>query len=256
MHPQTIFGLDGFYLVLLVMLPPALFYLAREIRKAGYSYIRFFAIQAGVAAACLIGAKLFSLYLREWQWVGIGYELVNGWKYPGAMLGVLIAVPVMVKGVLPNYPVLRFCDKLVIVAAFCLAVFRVNCFLKGCCTGPICDGELCISYAQGSAVWYEHLTHGHLDNPNSRSLAVMPLHIYFMLSSLLVGIFLKWFEPRKSYDGQLVLLFLFLHEGSKALLEVWRVPFSLEVQAVSLLLCSGAMLLLVWKWWGSKRMRI
>lgn len=248
MHPQAIFGLDTFFLVLIVMLPPAVLYLAREMRKAGYSYTRFFAIQLGVAVVCLTGAKLFSLYLRDWQWVNISYELVSGWKYPGAALGVLIAVPVLVRALLPNYPVLRFCDKLVIVAAFCLAVFRLSCVMKGCCTGPICDGEFCITYAQGSAVWYEHLTHGHLANPESRSLSVMPLHLYFLLASLAVGIFLKWYEPRKSYDGQLVLLFLVLHEGSKAVLEMWRVPFSMEVQAVSLFLCAGALLMLLWNW--------
>lgn len=248
MHPLPIFGLDAFYLVLLIMVPPAVFYLGREIHKAGYSLTRFVALQIGIAVVCLLGAKLFSLYLRDWQWAGMDYEMLGGWKYPGAIVGVMAFSPLLIRATLPDYPVTRFFDKLVIVMAFCLAVFRLNCLMKGCCTGPICDGQFCISYAPGSAVWYEHLKHGHLSNPTDRSLAVMPLHLYFLFSSLAVAVFLKWYEPRKAYDGQVVLLFLFLHEGTKAALELWRVPFSWEIQSVSLALCLGALVLLIWSW--------
>lgn len=248
MYPHTILGLDSFYLVLLIMVPPAVFYLGREIHKAGYSMARFFALQIGIAVVCVAGAKLFSLYVRDWQWAGINYELLGGWKYPGAIVSILAFSPFLIWSTLPKYPIARFFDKLVIIVAFCLTVFRLSCFLRGCCTGPICDGELCITYASGSVVWYEHLTHGHLANPTDRSLAVMPLHLYFLVSSLAVALFLKWYEPRKSYDGQLLLLFLFLHEGMKAVLEIWRVPFSLEVQSVSVVLCVGALALLLWNW--------
>lgn len=248
MHPQPILGLDAFYLVLLIMVPPAVFYLGREIHKAGYSLTRFIALQIGIAVICVLGAKLFSLYLRDWQWAGADYELLGGWKYPGAIIGLLAFTPFLIWWILPQYPVARFCDTLVIIVAFCLAVFRINCFMKGCCTGPICDGELCIPYASGSVVWYEHFKHGHLSHPTDRSLAVMPLHLYFLVSSLAVAVFLKWYESRKTYDGQILLLFLFLHEGMKAVLESWRVPHSWEVQLVSLALCLGALVLLIWNW--------
>lgn len=240
MHPHPIFGIDSFHLILGVLLPLTFVYLAMQVRAAGYSYTRFMLLQIGLIIVALIGAKLFSAYMRDWGLHGWQWEVMNGWRYPGAVIGMLLFWPLIIRTTLPGYSIAQYCDKLAIVVAFCMAAIRINCILNGCCTGPVCDGPLCLTYAPGSAVWYEHLKHGQLAHPEQRSLTVVPLHLYFMLASLAVGVFLLWFEKRKHYAGQLVLLYLLLHEGSKALLEIWRVPHADNIQLVSVCLAVSA----------------
>jgi prolipoprotein diacylglyceryltransferase len=248
MHPHAILGIDAFHWVLLFIVPATLVYLGREIKRAGFTYTRFLVLQLGLMSLCLLGAKVFSLWLRDWQWHGPDYELFGGWKYPGAIVALLLFGPPLMWKLLPGYSVWRFCDKLVIAMAFSLAFFRISCVLNGCCTGPVCDGHFCLTYAQGSAAWYEHMQQRLLTDPTGRSLGVVPLHLYFMAASLLVGAFLLWFESRKRYDGQLVLLYLLLHEGSKAILETWRVPYAQNLQVVSAVLAVAAAALLLWQW--------
>lgn len=244
MHPHTIYGIDHFYIVLACIIPLSVAYMARQVTAAGYSFQRFVILQAGWVLIALVGAKLFSLYMRGGQLYSLDYELVNGWRYPGAILALLTLAPIWMRWVLPGYPIAALGDKFAIVLAFSMAAIRISCVLNGCCTGPVCDGHLCLTYHQGSAVWYHHLKQGYLQTPASHSLPVVPLHLYFMLASLAVGVFLLWFERRKQYHGQLVLLYLLLHEGSKGILEFWRVPAHTNLQWVSFALALLAAVLL------------
>lgn len=64
-------------------------------------------------------------------------------------------------------------------------------------------------------------------------MAVIPLHLFMMVVSLLIGLFLIWFDKGRQYNGQVLLMYLFLHEGDKAVMEVYRVPFIQDLQTVS-----------------------
>ena len=60
-----------------------------------------------------------------------------------------------------------------------------------------------------------------------------------------VGIFLMWFDGRRSFDGQIALLYLVLHEGAKGLLESLREPYVAQLQMTSLLMSATGLLLLI-----------
>jgi len=74
---------------------------------------------------------------------------------------------------------------------------------------------------------------------------VLPLHLLFMAASLAVGLFLMWFDGRRSFNGQTALLYLVLHEGAKGLLESLREPYVLQLQLTSLLISAGALAVLL-----------
>jgi phosphatidylglycerol---prolipoprotein diacylglyceryl transferase len=74
---------------------------------------------------------------------------------------------------------------------------------------------------------------------------VVPLHLYFMLASFAVGVFLLWYRRRKRFDGELLLWFMLLHEGAKAALETFRVPFIPALQWISTGVAIAAALALV-----------
>jgi len=128
---------------------------------------------------------------------------------------------------------------------FCFALVRITCLLNGCCTGVQCDTFYCLSYAPGSQAWYTQWHAGLLPSAGHPSHPVLPLHLLFLLASLLVGLFLMWFDGRRAYNGQIAVLYLFVHDGAKGLLESFREPYVAELQATSLAISALGLILLV-----------
>ena len=246
MYPSGLFGLDA---LRLMISPIAIFgiiffilYLRSDHIRTGRAVILLFAI--GIVA--LLGAKVFSLQVRGWELYQPLYnELRSGLRYPGALLAMILLGPLLKRWILPDLPLLRFLDVLAITVCFCLALVRFSCFMNGCCTGPECDAFYCLSYEPGSQAWYVQLQQGLLDHATHPSNPVLPLHFLFMAASFVVGIFLMWFDTRRSFNGQIALLYLILHDGAKGLLESFRVPYVAELQITSLSISAAGLLVLI-----------
>ena len=82
--------------------------------------------------------------------------------------------------------------------------------------------------------WYAQYQAGILAVPSHDSHPVLPLNLLFMAASFGVGVLLMWFDTRRSYNRQIALLYLFLHDGAKGLLEALREPYVAELQITSL----------------------
>lgn len=235
MYPHPIFGLDPFLIVLIfisVFGTLQFFYLLRD---SGYSVKQLLLLQLSILLSTLIGAKVFSLYIRGWQpFPLLQHEIVSGWRYPGAIIGLFVLMPILKRLLAPGVSLLRCGDASAIAAAFAIGIFRISCIMNGCCTGAIGDEPYCWSYAKGSAVWFWQKQDGLIHGSAEHSLPVVPLHIYFMLASFAVGVFLLWFRKFKRFDGELLLWFLLLHEGAKGILEAFRFPYIRELQFTSL----------------------
>lgn len=246
MYPHPIFGLDPFLIVLIfisVFGTLQFFYLLRD---SGYTVKQLLLLQLSILLSTLIGAKLFSLYIRDWQlFPSLQHEIVSGWRYPGAIIGLFLLMPLLKRLLAPGVSLLRCGDASAIATAFALGFFRISCIMNGCCTGAVGHEPYCWSYAKGSAAWFwqrqEHLVHDSAEH----SLPVVPLHLYFMLASFAVGAFLLWYRRRKRFDGELLLWFLLLHEGAKAALETFRVPFIPALQWLSIGVAVAAAVALV-----------
>jgi prolipoprotein diacylglyceryltransferase len=133
-------------------------------------------------------------------------------------------------------------------AAFALAVLRINCLVAGCCAGRISQLPWALRFPAGSPPWYAQTLAGRIPFDAAASLPVHPLQVYFLLLALALGILALWWLARRAYDGQLVLLFLALHEGGKALLEPLRQPPvpQLEVVSAAVAVAASLTLLAVW----------
>jgi hypothetical protein len=89
------------------------------------------------------------------------------------------------------------------------------------------------------------LQQGMLDHSSHPSNPVFPLHFLFMAASLGVGIFLMWFDTKRSFNGQIGLLFLILHDGAKGILESFRVPYVSELQLTSFSISAAGLVALI-----------
>jgi phosphatidylglycerol:prolipoprotein diacylglycerol transferase len=229
-----IWGVEPLIVLLPFIVVACLYVLNFLLANEGVSPQRLLFMHLSLIVVAIFGAKLFSLHVRGWQFNSLAAELEGGWRHPGVILALVIFTPLLKRLILPTISLLRYADLLVIALSFAFAMGRVGCFLAGCCTGAITQGALGLQYQVGSQVWYSHMQL-HLINSSSPSMAVIPLHLYMMVASLLIGLFLIWFDKMRQYNGQVLLMYLFLHEGAKAVMEVYRVPFIQDLQTVSLL---------------------
>lgn len=246
MYPKGLFGLDALTALLSPIAIFGMIFFIFYLRNDGIKASRAVLLLLGIAVISLIGAKLFSLQVRGWElYDPLSHELRGGLRYPGALLAMILVGPLLKRWILPDLPLLRFLDVLAITVCFAFALVRFSCFMNGCCTGPECEAAYCLSYQPGSQVWYVQLQHGLLADASHPSNPVLPLHFLFMAASLSVGLFLMWFDTKRSFNGEIALLYLVLHEGAKGLLESLRVPYVAELQVTSLLISAAGLIALI-----------
>lgn len=246
MYPQGLFGFEALQLLISPIAVFGISFFILYLRQDGIRTGRAITLLLMIAVFALVGAKLFSLYVRGWElYQPLSAEWRGGLRYPGAVIAMLITAPLLKRWILPELPLARFLDVLAITVCFAFALVRFSCWMNGCCTGPPCSGIFCLSYAPGSQVWYAHLQHGLLESSGHRSLAVLPLHFLFMAASFGVGLFLLWFDGRRSFNGQIALLYLVLHDGAKGLLESFRDPYLMDLQLTSLLTSAAGLIVLL-----------
>jgi prolipoprotein diacylglyceryltransferase len=251
MYPHGLFGLEALQLLITPIAIFGISFFILYLRQDGIRATRTVLLLLSICIVALAGAKLFSLYVRDWQlYSPLSAELRGGLRYPGALLAILLLGPLLKRWMVPELPMARFFDVLAITVCFAFALQRISCLMNGCCTGIRCEEFFCLTYAPGSQVWYHHLQQGLLASADSRSLPVLPLHLLFMAASLAVGLFLMWFDGRRSFNGQVALLYLVLHDGAKGLLESFRDPYLPQLQLMSLLMSAAgllALLLILWR---------
>lgn len=82
----------------------------------------------------------------------------------------------------------------------------MGCFLGGCCFGAPHDGPLSVSFPAWSPASEAQWRSGLLAHPSAHSLPVHPAQLYEALGCLvLAGYLYFWREPRKRFDGQVML---------------------------------------------------
>jgi prolipoprotein diacylglyceryltransferase len=256
MYPQGLFGIEALQLLISPIAIFGILFFILYLRQDGIRAGRAVVLLLLIAVVAFLGAKLFSLQVRGWEpYQPLSAELRGGLRYPGALIAMVLLGPLLKRWILPELPLARFLDVLAITVCFAFALVRFSCFMNGCCTGPPCEGFFCLSYAPGSQVWYTHFQQGLLASADLPSLPVLPLHFLFMAASFSVGLFLMWFDGRRSFDGQIALLYLVLHDGAKGLLESFRDPYVVELQMTSLLTSAAGLvaLIAVMRWRRGRR---
>jgi phosphatidylglycerol:prolipoprotein diacylglycerol transferase len=106
-------------------------------------------------------------------------------------------------------PVWKFADLISPLIALGLSFGRVGCFLAGCCYGK-----------ETSLPWAVVFK-----NPDSLARLNVPLHptqLYEAVNGLAIFFFLNWMERRKTFDGQIFWLFLFLYSVTRFFIEMFR----------------------------------
>jgi phosphatidylglycerol:prolipoprotein diacylglycerol transferase len=106
-------------------------------------------------------------------------------------------------------PVWKLADLISPLIALGLSFGRIGCFFAGCCYGK-----------ETSLPWAVVFK-----NPDSLARLNVPLHptqLYDAVNGLAIFFFLSWLEKKKSFDGQIFWLFLFLYSITRFFIEIFR----------------------------------
>jgi prolipoprotein diacylglyceryltransferase len=237
MYPLLFNSYSIYPFALMAIAPAPILFLLYLLRREGVSPASALKAMLLLLLVALVGGKLFSLMSRGWpDELSLAAELSGGMRFSGIVIGVILVLPLVRWCYFPRLNLARGGDIIAMTLVVAVSAGRLACVLQGCCIGARGESLLHLSYPAGSWIWYKQLHAGVIDASQQVSEPVLALHFLFLFASLLAAIVLLKFDGRRRYDGQILVLFLVLHELPKAGLELLRaplVPEQLSVAAVA-----------------------
>ncbi len=199
---------------------------AALLRHRGVDYQAIAAVLLIGCVASLGGAKLFSVVERGgFVWWEPAWEMTHGFRYPGGLLGLLVAAP-CIRRILPrDLGMMSVADGLAPTVAVSMAVVRIGCFLGGCCHGVPTSVPWSVRFPPTSPAWEAHIARGWIDESAAATVAVHPLQLYFVLSSALLAGLLATVWRRSRRDGDTFFVFLLADGLLKLGLEQLRLEY-------------------------------
>jgi phosphatidylglycerol:prolipoprotein diacylglycerol transferase len=226
---------------------------AYGLHRSGLSVRECVRTQVLLVLAGLVGAKLFSIYERGGYFSSFAGEITEGYRYPGGILGVAVALALWVwrrrlvesrfrspvspaPGVSAWRTLAVMADALAPSVGIGAAMVRLGCFFSGCCFGVRSELPWSVRFPPHSPPWEAHLHAGWIGPGWPESLPVHPLQLYFILLSLAAAALAFWFQRRKRFNGQAALVFVMVDQLGKAGLEALRHEAVPGLQAASLVI--------------------
>ncbi len=110
-----------------------------------------------------------------------------------------------------------------------IAIGRLGCFGAGCCYGAVCENPMGVRFPVGSPAYNEHFDHLHsmLSTQWAQgiqaSLPVWPTQLIESAYAFAIFAFVYlWLRPRKTFDGQLILVMGMMYASARFMVEFIR----------------------------------
>ncbi len=100
------------------------------------------------------------------------------------------------------------------------AVYRIGCFLNGCCFGTVSDAPWAVTFGRGTEVFAAQVVAGLIAPDAARSLFVHPTELYHALLGVVVFILLT--RASDETPGKRLALALFLYGGGRFVIQFFR----------------------------------
>jgi phosphatidylglycerol:prolipoprotein diacylglycerol transferase len=199
--------------------------------------------------------------------VGLGGALVGGELYAsflasepagdaqraaiGALIGAAAFGGLLLK--LRGGDLLRYVDAAVPGIALGYAVYRIGCFVNGCCFGTPTDLPWGVTFGPGTEAFVSQVAQGLISSEAARTLSVHPTQLYHAVLGLAAFLILR------RHSGSRLALALALYGGARFVIEFFRadtqpVIGSLDPNHLACLVML-AVALLLWRFAGRARSR-
>ena len=164
-----------------------------------------------IIVGAIVGSRLFYIATNLSYYIQNPLDIFKVWQgglvfFGGFILSFAICIWMIKRNQLGIWKTLDLFAPSLAVGVF---FGRLGCFSAGCCYGKPC-----------SLAWAVTFT-----NPESLARLHVPLHpsqLYSSLGALITFLILFAFRKRKSFDGQLCLMWMFFYSGFRSIIELFR----------------------------------
>jgi len=199
----------GFFIAVGFIL--ALVFAVRRARREGIPFENVVDLFFYTVLSAFLGARILFVLINFDDYRQNPLHIFRLWEgglvfYGGLIPAALVAFLYMRRRRLPAWKLADLISPLITLGLF---FGRIGCFLAGCCYGK-----------ETSLPWGVVFK-----NPESLALLNVPLHptqLYDAANGLAIFLFLNWMQKRKTFDGQIFWLFLFLYSITRFLIEIFR----------------------------------
>lgn len=189
----------------------------------------------------IMGARIFYIALHLSEYLANPLSMLNlregGLAWHGALFGGYIVFVVFSnKRRIDVYEFLDLCAPSVMLG---LAIGRIGCFLNGCCVGN-----------ETTLPWGIVFRDAELNTPRH------PTQIYELILDLLICWFLLFWEKKKKFSGELIILMFVLYSAARFIVECFRLspPRFLGLSIAQYASMAFALVALIWFYLGRKKL--
>jgi len=217
MHPVFFeiggFTIHGYGFMIMIGAVVGYFYLSTSVKKdLGIEPDKVQSLCILIILSAFVGGK-FLFYLEDPKYYfSEPSNMIRGFRTGFVFYGsLLFVIPTMVwffrKEKWPVWPMM---DRMAITACLVHICGRMGCFLAGCCYGLPTESVLGVTYTDP------------LSQAEPLNVALHPTPIYEIIMILTVLVVLIQLKRRKSFDGQLFMVYIMLYAIGRSIVEVFR----------------------------------
>lgn len=232
MYPELFrignFPVNTYGVLLALAFLVALFVAARLAARDGLPRERIYDLGLWMLVAALVGSKLFLLWAEPSyranlrQLFTIDFLRSGGVFYGGFLSAVLVGYLLVRRYALPWWPT---ADAFAPGIALGQAIGRQGCFAAGCCWGKPTTLPWGVQFPEI----------GHQVTGVPVEVHLHPTQLYESFASLAIFFFLLWLHRRKTFSGQVILLYALLYAVTRFVVEFYRDNFRSDIFGISTL---------------------
>ena len=192
----------------------AILFAKHEAKRKGMDYEKIMDLCFYILLAAIIGSRLLYIAINLGMFLSDPLEIFKIWNgglvFYGGFIAALITLIVYLKK--QKMPLWKTADIMAPSLALGHCIGRIGCFFAGCCYGKPCDLPWAVTFT----------------NPATLAPVGIPLHptqLYSSASNLIIFGMLLLFRRYQKFEGQLLLVYIFLYGIFRSIIETFRGDF-------------------------------
>ncbi|HEX4386539.1 MAG TPA: prolipoprotein diacylglyceryl transferase [Myxococcales bacterium] len=199
---------------------------ARAAERSGLSRDKVLDLSFGILVAAMIGSRVLFIIVNWDEFKNDLPGIFEFWKgglvfYGGFIGAVAFSIWYMRKHQMAFF---SYADAMAPTVAIGQALGRLGCFSAGCCWGGACDVHYALAarFPPDSLAFQSQAT-AHVIAANAAStIPIHPTQLYEAFGCALIFLGLTLWRTRKSFNGELLALYLMLYAPLRAVVETFR----------------------------------
>jgi len=192
----------------------AILFAKHEAKRKGMDYEKIMDLCFYILLAAIVGSRLLYIAINLDMFLSDPLEIFKIWNgglvFYGGFIAALITLIVYLKK--QKMPLWKTADIMAPALALGHCIGRIGCFFAGCCYGKPCDLPWAVTFT----------------NPATLApvgISLHPTQLYSSASNLIIFGMLLLFRRYQKFEGQLLLVYIFLYGIFRSIIEAFRGDF-------------------------------